>query len=45
MKLLSILKDLFTAPRVKTSSKSDHEDFMKLMQWGCYSDMNSSNNR
>lgn len=39
MKLLKLIKELFTAPQTKNKTNSEHEDFMKLMQWGCYNDV------
>lgn len=43
MKILNLLKECFTDCFSETRSRkhSDHDDFMKLMQWGSYSEVAS----
>lgn len=38
MKLLQLIKDIITAPEIKKKTNSEHENFMKLMEWGCNND-------
>ena len=35
MKFLKFIKEILTAPEIRKKTNSEHENFMKLMQWGC----------